>query len=254
MPTAPRRLPGAGRAFTLIELLTVIAIIAVLTAILFPVFAQVRNQGRKTACQSNLKQIVQAVQMYKDDWRVFPDALYGIQYGAASQTNVFATRLFPDYVKDQGVFTCPNHPQQLKTDNTLVNPINRMTGNPHMMPPNIPIFFARRSSYDFQYRPATPAGQTELHYTLKWTARTGLGDDPRQLIYREPPDNTVVTWCLYHTDMDPQGAVRTGGQANVAFVSGRVQPIPAEKVAVWSGNCTGGNPPTDCPWQVAPKP
>lgn len=245
---------GARYGFTLMELLTVIAIIALLTAILFPVFAQVRNQGRKSACQSNLKQIVQAVKMYRDDWRVYPDSLHGILYGAVSPSNVFATRLYPSYVKDQGVFTCPNHPQQLKTDDTLINPINPMTGNPHFQPPNIPIFYARRSSYDFQYRPASPNGAAELHYTRKWTTRIGLGDDPRQLIYREPPDSTVITWCLYHSDMNAAGQTANGTTANVAFLSGRVQSIPAERVSVWAANCTGGNPPTGCPWQVAPKP
>jgi prepilin-type N-terminal cleavage/methylation domain-containing protein len=46
-------MPGVSLAFTLIELLVVIAIIAVLAAVLFPVFAQARESGRKTACLSN---------------------------------------------------------------------------------------------------------------------------------------------------------------------------------------------------------
>jgi prepilin-type N-terminal cleavage/methylation domain-containing protein/prepilin-type processing-associated H-X9-DG protein len=54
--------------FTLIELLVVIAIIAILAAILFPVFAQAREQARKTACLSNEKQIALAVSMYRQDW------------------------------------------------------------------------------------------------------------------------------------------------------------------------------------------
>lgn len=54
--------------FTLIELLVVIAIIAILAAILFPVFAQAREQARKTVCISNLKQINLAVQMYVQDY------------------------------------------------------------------------------------------------------------------------------------------------------------------------------------------
>ena len=45
------------RGFTLIELLVVIAIIAILAAILFPVFAQAREAARKPSCQSNLKQL-----------------------------------------------------------------------------------------------------------------------------------------------------------------------------------------------------
>ena len=56
------------RGFTLIELLVVIAIIAILAAILFPVFAQVRENARKASCQSNLKQLGTALIMYSGDY------------------------------------------------------------------------------------------------------------------------------------------------------------------------------------------
>src|SRR6187401_1567965 len=60
--------PSIRRGFTLIELLVVIAVIAILAAILFPVFAQAREAARKASCQSNLKQLGIAIAMYSQDY------------------------------------------------------------------------------------------------------------------------------------------------------------------------------------------
>ena len=62
------RVQAQTQGFTLVELLTVIGIIAVLAAILFPVFATVRGKARQTSCQSNLRQIGMAVTMYAQDY------------------------------------------------------------------------------------------------------------------------------------------------------------------------------------------
>jgi len=63
---ATRRITRRG--FTLVELLVVIAIIAILAAILFPVFARAREAARSASCRSNLKQIGLAINMYRQDY------------------------------------------------------------------------------------------------------------------------------------------------------------------------------------------
>ena len=91
------------RGFTLIELLVVIAIIAILAAILFPVFQKVRENARRTACLSNLKQIGLAVtQYYQDADEKSPPGVnpYGGAEGWAGQIYT--------YVKSTDVFYCPD--------------------------------------------------------------------------------------------------------------------------------------------------
>jgi prepilin-type N-terminal cleavage/methylation domain-containing protein/prepilin-type processing-associated H-X9-DG protein len=62
------RRSGDRKGFTLIELLVVIAIIAILAAILFPVFAKAREKARQTSCLSNMNQLGKGFMLYVDDW------------------------------------------------------------------------------------------------------------------------------------------------------------------------------------------
>src|SRR5215211_1501956 len=100
------------RGFTLIELLVVIAIIAILAAILFPVFAQAREKARSTTCLSNCKQIGLAFQMYAQDY----DNTYTWQgkamgddvgdYGKPGAKPNWIMELQP-YAKNHKMFVCP---------------------------------------------------------------------------------------------------------------------------------------------------
>ncbi len=89
--------------FTLIELLVVIAIIAILAAILFPVFAQAREKARAIACLSNTKQLALGIIQYEQD--VDEKTPPGVNpYGGGEG---WAGQIYP-YVKSTGVFLCPD--------------------------------------------------------------------------------------------------------------------------------------------------
>jgi prepilin-type N-terminal cleavage/methylation domain-containing protein/prepilin-type processing-associated H-X9-DG protein len=104
-----------GRGFTLIELLVVIALMAILAALLFPVFSQVREKGWETSCLSNLSQISKAMIMYVQDydevlprdvtrWGNLPDTDRCSQWNPNRRLEA---KLRP-YIRNTQVFACPS--------------------------------------------------------------------------------------------------------------------------------------------------
>jgi len=188
--------------FTLIELLVVIAIIAILAAILFPVFARAREAARKATCLSNLKQIALACLMYAQDYdEVLPAVVTEDQGGTAhpidlTQKNVIwddyqtwldanypgyddgvgmwqlADAVLP-YVKSVDIFNCP----------TLVRRDNDATIVMATMPPDDPRIPGMRKvvtdgSYDYScmHKPiGTLASDYGNGFMLIWDAALALG-------------------------------------------------------------------------------
>lgn len=117
------------RGFTLIELLVVIAIIAILAAILFPVFAQAREKAKSSGCQSNHNQSIRAVIMYCNDnddympladrWGFAPNwmGVWNTSQGIPDVPWPFALQ---PYMKSYDILTCPSDP----TDDHFIDPLS----------------------------------------------------------------------------------------------------------------------------------
>jgi prepilin-type N-terminal cleavage/methylation domain-containing protein len=86
------------KGFTLVELLTVTAVFAILAGVLMPSLAASREKGRQTTCLSNLRQIGQALSMYRADW---PDPVYFVPPTLQA--------LYPQYVRDARILNCPDN-------------------------------------------------------------------------------------------------------------------------------------------------
>ena len=134
------RAKNARPAFTLIEILVVIAIIAILAAILFPVFARSRENARRSSCQSNLKQIGLSLVQYTQDYDGY---IVGHYYFLGDETAFPGGYRWMDaiqpYVKSEQVFTCPSD----STDGSVYK-----SQPTDMLPnPKVPITFRNWGSY-----------------------------------------------------------------------------------------------------------
>ncbi len=104
------------QGFTLVELLVVVAIIAILIAILFPVFANARKKSRQASCLSNIRQLTTSIKMYAgDNDDQYPYALYN-----DPQRSSWGDVIFAGYVNNDQIYDCPAG--QLRMDRlTAVN-------------------------------------------------------------------------------------------------------------------------------------
>jgi prepilin-type N-terminal cleavage/methylation domain-containing protein/prepilin-type processing-associated H-X9-DG protein len=120
------------RGFTLIELLVVIAIIAILAAILFPVFARAREKARQTSCLSNVKQYGLGIMMYAQDYDEILVRAY--QYNPAgpptSCGNLFGWwHMLEPYVKNQQLKVCPSGSHTCVWNTPISYGINAVVAN-----------------------------------------------------------------------------------------------------------------------------
>jgi prepilin-type N-terminal cleavage/methylation domain-containing protein len=228
--------------FSLIELLTVIAIIAILAGIIFPVMATVKQRAKETQCMTNLHDIAMALKMFKTDNGYYPQTLAGF-VSRDGQGNVIpfertkGDALYPEYIKSFKAFHCPLSPTN-KTDAVAVLPNGNST-----------VEFYAYDSYDvYTPRPVDTVDNitaNEVRYTINWASdASAVGvlppyppgkvqdsddlrayDYKRQLKFRYAPDDTVVTWCNYHERVGDSKSM-----IPVLFLSGTVERMPAVDV------------------------
>lgn len=240
------------RAFTMVEMLTVIAIIAVLAAIIFPVAATVREKARQSTTMSNLHQIQVALKMYKLDNRVYPEALLG--YVEASGSSVVpADRiqggfLYEAYVRDINIFRSPNNPVNNKTAWKAVPVLLPDPNYPNQRVDEINGLAVTRPFYLFDSMdigPTCPGSEVyEQHYSLYRpyvpTGNTaGPADDMCQLQYNQPPENTIVTWVSDHRRCGSSGLPEAGSKDIVLLLSGTAKSVDTRII---TQKMTGHNP------------
>jgi len=209
----------------LIELLVVIAIIAILAAILFPVFARAREQARKSACLSNLKQIGLACHMYAQDYdEQFPCDSYACNFedGVGNSRLRFVTQVMP-YMRNYNILYCPSA-RGVGISHIADTPDNRARGN----------FSYYYFSYDQLPATANPKPPTEANEWKTWLsvyflAQAAWSNQPR--VMTEMWDTDYWLACDWYCK-PAQKRIHGGDLAsmNILYVDGHVKYWPREAI------------------------
>ena len=167
--------------FTLIELLVVIAIIAILAAILFPVFAQARAKARQTVCVSGSRQMGMAYTMYIQD---NDDVTPSVYHDILTNANTDAFGVMSPYIKSVDVFYCPEREQTgcyAKYNTRNIGPLFHDALSLFSNTDN-----ARCVGYGYNWGPQQNAAQNDSEGGLLFDAQ-----------YLSDPETNQVTWQVY---------------------------------------------------------
>ncbi|MDD3927139.1 MAG: DUF1559 domain-containing protein [bacterium] len=212
--------------FTLIELLVVIAIIALLIAILFPVFSKARENARKATCQSNIKQLGMVINMYVQDY----DEFFPPRTNGTGTTYLWTQRLSAygaDYAKRDGILYCPSADSSVASiaSNLLRNypGYGALTHGPLCWPANGAggVYSGTTASYP----PACLAQILDPARTILLAEQrpNGAGTDPNRGVYTiNNYNNTATSFPGRHLGMD-----------NIVFVDGHVEAKDVVRLNQW---------------------
>ncbi|MDQ2732683.1 MAG: DUF1559 domain-containing protein [Armatimonadota bacterium] len=242
--------------FTLIELLVVIAIIAILAALLFPVFSLAREKARRNSCTTNLQQIGVAIELYNKDDGGFPPDLWttnasspslawrsglllllgkdspGVSLATVTPADQAFLRSQPSYLTTIEDLHCPDDVQTDSTDiaTTSSIPSDDFYDNYD----GIDGWAANDGPTSSGCGSLTPNPVSVRKYSLVRLPSDGCGatandfnnpDYTRQLKFTHPDSDTVVTWCTAHRQLVSGIPTPSGGKDDlVLFLDGKVAP------------------------------
>lgn len=204
-------------AFTLIELLIVIGILAILAAIMFPVLSQAREAGRRTQCQTNVRQIAVAFHQYLQDYDgVYPNmktAYFG-----------WPNLIYP-YTKDTAVFRCPDQLQEwaLPTDDGGIGLAGAVDWTNYMIDSHRISIGTGDPQERFSQRKGVSESQIE-HPSLVWLNTEFVPLLPNRTHFRQ----SGVSSC----GRQYEGTTLHSGGANYSFVDGHVKWLTPASIAV----------------------
>lgn len=219
------------KGFTLIELLVVIAIIAILAAILFPVFARARENARRSSCLSNMKQIGLGLMMYTQDYdEKYP--LYAFKDASLTWKFSWASVIYP-YVNSTQVFICPSAVQTGYCYPTL------MQVNSYQYAGSYGYNYAYFGTWATSTRPTVTslAAVNSPSETIAIAESTAL--QVTSIVYPPSIWSNPATTCGYVSgEFEKQLATRHFDGTNITFADGHVKWLK-KSALVGPAGCTG---------------
>jgi len=224
------------RGFTLIELLVVIAIIAILAAILFPVFARAREKARQTACLSNMKQLALATDMYLTDYEAYP--LHS--HKELGNPGWRWMKMLMPHVRNEGIYACPTtggRTVDLDSSSQMYGYNYQYLGNGRNLSGFGPALLASESQIE------TPSETIAIADAAGLAQFVGTSSEGKSGYSIDPPLPNSLFGVYYGGSAgEPDRAIvapRHNGGANFAFCDGHAKWLKVETAdrdnSLWNG-------------------